>query len=46
VTVSARWTFDGTKLTLTEMEASDEFCGHSTIWTTHPWVLTGAVDEP
>jgi len=42
----ARWMFDGTNLTFTEMEASDQSCGHSTIWTTHPWTLTGTVDEP
>ena len=46
LTLSARWTFDGTNLEFTDVQASDRFCGHSTIWSTHPWVLTEAVEEP
>jgi TRAP-type C4-dicarboxylate transport system substrate-binding protein len=38
-TMTARWTFDGTNLTLADLDGAPG-CGDATVWTTHPWVLT------
>jgi TRAP-type C4-dicarboxylate transport system substrate-binding protein len=38
-TMTARWTFDGTNLTFSDL-ANYAGCGDVTVWTTHPWVLT------
>jgi TRAP-type C4-dicarboxylate transport system substrate-binding protein len=35
-TMTARWTFDGKNLTLTDLEGGE--CGDVTVWTTHPWM--------
>ncbi len=37
-TLTARWTFDGEQLVLSEMTGGA--CDDETVWTTHPWVLT------
>jgi hypothetical protein len=37
--LTARWEFDGEQLVLSEMTGGN--CGDVTVWTTHPWVLTG-----
>jgi TRAP-type C4-dicarboxylate transport system substrate-binding protein len=37
ITVDMLWSFDGKKLTLTDMR--NGFCGAEVVWTTHPWVL-------
>ncbi len=36
-TMSTLWTFDGKKLTLSDMQNGR--CDDITVWTTHPWVL-------
>jgi TRAP-type C4-dicarboxylate transport system substrate-binding protein len=38
-TMTARWTYDGTDLTFSDL-ADYPGCGDVVVWTTHPWALT------